>query len=244
MKKGKVKSLKEEAIKKCRAAATLRKPTPPKDAIMDELKITKVIREPRIPPRITILKGMKPYSVVEQLQNTQATISIRELLTISEYRKKVAEAVTPKRKSQDITVANIDSEEEDFEATEEEEEVDFTPQEEDSEAEEEEESQITSLTAPVKIEGVNIQALIDTGAACSAISHKLLKKIGFKIDRPARYRIKGIKGNTIIPLGELENCPVNIGGVTVNIDIAVLDASNDYDLILGNNLLSKTEATI
>ena len=64
--------------------------------------------------------------------------------------------MTPKRKSRDITIANIDSEEEDFEATEEEEEVDFTPQEEDSEAEEEEESQITSLTVPVKIEGVNI----------------------------------------------------------------------------------------
>ena len=65
--KRKSESLKEEAIKKRRAAAALRKPTPSKDTVMDEPKITKVICEPRIPPRITILEGMKPYSVVEQL---------------------------------------------------------------------------------------------------------------------------------------------------------------------------------
>jgi len=92
----------------------------------------------------------------------------------------------------------------------------------------------TSLSAPVLVEGVPARALIDTGAAVSVISNSFRRKLEFDISKPASYKIKGIDGKKIVPLGEIEGLPLSFGKVTVPITVAVIDAPG-YEIILGND---------
>jgi predicted aspartyl protease len=104
-------------------------------------------------------------------------------------------------------------------------------------------SSTISLTTKVKVEDEWYSAIVDTGAAVSTISQTLMKKIGFTIQAPVTYKIKGVGGQRIILLGVIHDFHVKIGKITIPIEVAVLDIPS-CQLILGNDFLKKVNAQI
>ena len=141
---------------------------------------------------------------------------MHDLLALSpEMQKQMRQAVTPKGKerTKEISITDHDV------------------------------SSTISLTTKVKIEDEWYSAIVDTGAAVSAISQTLMKKIGFTIQAPVTYKIKGVGGQRIIPLGVIHDFHVKIGKITIPIEVAVLDIPS-CQLILGNDFLKKVNAQI
>ena len=75
------------------------------------------------------------------------------------------------------------------------------------------------------------------------ISNTFRKKLEFDVGKPSTYKIRGIDGRRIIPLGEIEGLPLSFGRVTVPINVAVIDAP-EYEIILDNDWLTKMKANI
>ena len=105
------------------------------------------------------------------------------------------------------------------------------------------EAETTCLATMITVEGEPVRALLDTGAAVSAISHTLMKRLGFQIDHPAKFKIRGIGGERLVPLGIIPQFPVTFGKVTVPITVSVIDAPA-YEVILGTNFFHTTKSQI
>jgi hypothetical protein len=163
---------------------------------------------------IPIREEVPPFSIVDELKKSELSMSIAQLLSVApDIRKDLTKAIAPRRRERTMALASNDT------------------------------AETTSLSATVKVEGTAVTALIDTGAAISAVSHEFLKSQGFEITRPARYKIRGISGQKVVPLGEVDMFPVTFGKVTVPGRFAVIDSSA-YKIILGTDWLSKVNAHI
>jgi hypothetical protein len=185
-----------------------------------EVTLTVPETKPRVQrPRLMVPleEEMPPFSIADKLKQVELPLSVAQLLAVApEVRKQLVQALTPKRippPAREVSVAS------------------------------QEPAETTSLSARIQVEGTPVTALIDTGAAISAISYKFLKSLGFEIQQPATYRIKGINGQKITPLGEVRQLPVSFGKVTVPANFAVVDAIS-YELILGIDWLRKVAANI
>jgi hypothetical protein len=66
------------------------------------------------------------------------------------------------------------------------------------------------------------------------IFHKVVKELGLKIEAPSTSLIVSATGPSTRPLGIIKNLPVEIEGVTIPLDVEVMDAAS-YSLLLENN---------
>ncbi|CAB4389358.1 unnamed protein product [Rhizophagus irregularis] len=101
----------------------------------------------------------------------------------------------------------------------------------------------TALYCDAKVKGQEIPLILDSGAAGSIVSCRLLNDLGMAIDRPSTTLMINVNGERKRPLGEVLNFPVTIKGVTIPIDVVVTDAMT-YSAIVGNDWLSKVKANI
>ena len=72
---------------------------------------------------------------------------------------------------------------------------------------------------------------------------QFLDRKGQTIDGPANIKLIDIQGNRVIPLGEKSNVQINIEEIDISTDMVVTE-SKDYNVILGNDWLSKIRAKI
>ncbi|GES79803.1 retroviral-like aspartic protease 1 [Rhizophagus clarus] len=91
--------------------------------------------------------------------------------------------------------------------------------------------------------GERINVIIDSGSKGSVISKQFLDRKQQDIDSPAHFRLIDIQGNRTCPLGIKHNVQVNIEGYDVGIDMVVTE-SKDYNIVLGNDWISKVCATL
>src|SRR6185295_7825928 len=192
-------------------------PAPPKkptpDVVMPDVVPT-LVERPHYEMKVPIKERAEGFHILDKLDEIPVSIKFSELLANAPtLRKEVTQALTSHRQEKKINIASTSL------------------------------SNTTSLSAPVRVEGIATKAFIDTSAAISAVSNQFRKKFGFDVTRAASYKICGIDGRKIVPLGEIDGFPLTFGKVTVPITVVVIDASN-YDVILGKDWLTKLNAAI
>ncbi|CAB4374102.1 unnamed protein product [Rhizophagus irregularis] len=96
----------------------------------------------------------------------------------------------------------------------------------------------TALYCDATIKGREIPLIIDSRAAGSIVSCRLLNDLGIAINQPSTTLMINVNGERRRPLGEVLNFPVTIKGMTISIDVVVTDAM-DYSAIVGNDWLAK-----
>ncbi|GES73591.1 retroviral-like aspartic protease 1 [Rhizophagus clarus] len=91
--------------------------------------------------------------------------------------------------------------------------------------------------------GERINVIIDSESKGSVISKQFLNRKQQDIDSSAHFRLIDIQENHTCPLGIKHNMQVNIEGYNIGIDIVVTESKN-YNIVLGNNWISKVCATL
>ena len=73
-----------------------------------------------------------------------------------------------------------------------------------------------------------------SGASISMISYQIIKELGLKIDTCSSSLIVSATRLSIRPLGIIKNLSIEIKGITIPLDVEVMDATS-YSLLLSNN---------
>ncbi|GBC09218.1 hypothetical protein RclHR1_00870009 [Rhizophagus clarus] len=98
------------------------------------------------------------------------------------------------------------------------------------------------MKTPIIIDDIEVKAIIDTGAAASAISSSLLNETQFKITEKSNTRCIIADGSRVASLGKTE-IEIEIGEIITPILVEVID-SIDWTLIIGNNFLAEWSSNI
>jgi len=104
-----------------------------------------------------------------------------------------------------------------------------------------------SFSIPCKIGELQIQnALCDLGAFASMIPLAMANELGFKDLKPTNLKLRFADGSTKLPLGLLEDVPIQVGEFLIPTDLVVIDVPQDdfTTLILGRPFLATGGARI
>jgi predicted aspartyl protease len=93
------------------------------------------------------------------------------------------------------------------------------------------------------IEGMIVEAIIDSGAEVTAISRGLMDRLMYEIDEPSDIIIKSANDTKKRSLGRIRNIEVLLEGVEVIISVEVIENPEEL-LILGNNWIEKNVKNI
>ena len=101
----------------------------------------------------------------------------------------------------------------------------------------------TAARCEIKVDEEFLSAVIDSGAATSIITKKLMKRLGYSIERRSKLVIITANGEQVHSLGEIVALPVTIGKMTVETPVQVLDSSDEV-FIIGNDWLTRMDAVL
>ena len=99
------------------------------------------------------------------------------------------------------------------------------------------------LIIPIKVNGINLKGIVDTGSVYSYINGEKAKLIKGKWLSWTRPKIIALDNREIKPRCLVENVKFEYGGKTAKLSIGVITKLK-YDLILGMDLLSKMQLII
>ncbi|KAG9290055.1 hypothetical protein G9A89_010361 [Geosiphon pyriformis] len=102
---------------------------------------------------------------------------------------------------------------------------------------------ITTMYTDAKVNGQYIKLILDSESAGSIITKQLMDQLGHRVDRAASARIITANRATKTPIGEIDNFPFEVNGITVLIKVLVIEATQ-YQALIGNNWLTKTNAIL
>ena len=88
-----------------------------------------------------------------------------------------------------------------------------------------------------------MSAVVDSGAATSIMTKKLMDKLGYKINEPSKLTIVTANGSRIRSLGKINQVPLELEDEFISTTFQVLDSVDDT-LILGNDWLQKVQAVL
>ena len=100
-----------------------------------------------------------------------------------------------------------------------------------------------ALKSNVIVNGKEIKALIDTGAAGNIITNKLRKRLGIKIEKPSKTIFMIANGKKIPSLGETEITIEIEEEIEIPIKVQIIDSVKE-DLLLGTEFLKETGGII
>ena len=116
-----------------------------------------------------------------------------------------------------------------------------------SEEEEEEEDYnqrpTTAMQCELLVGKEPVKVIIDSGAATSIITHRLMKKLGYKITAPSRIIVVTTNGDKVKPLGVIKDFPISINYLKAPTTFEVLESPEDL-LLLGNDWLLRMRANL
>ena len=105
--------------------------------------------------------------------------------------------------------------------------------------------QTPAYTTPVKcnisLQSQPYQAIIDSGASISMVSHKTVKELGLTIEKASNSLIVPAVGTSTRPLGIIKDLPIEIDHITIPLTVEVVDTTS-YSVLLGNDWNQKVEA--
>jgi hypothetical protein len=91
---------------------------------------------------------------------------------------------------------------------------------------------------PVKIWNTTIyRCIIDEGASTCIMSKHVWQKIGSPELVPSTITLRAYDGRPTSSAGLCQNVPIELGGKTILIDIEVIDAQLDYNILFGRNYM-------
>ncbi|KAG9294733.1 hypothetical protein G9A89_008212 [Geosiphon pyriformis] len=106
-----------------------------------------------------------------------------------------------------------------------------------------EQKAITAMYTEAIVEGKPICLILDSGSAGSIITYQLMQQLKRNIDRPAQTVIVTADGMKKTPVGEIDDFPFTIDGITIPVKVLVMDAPQ-YQALVGNDWLLKTNANL
>ena len=87
---------------------------------------------------------------------------------------------------------------------------------------------------PVKIQNANVsRCIIDEEASTCVMSASVWKQLGSPELAPSTITLRAWDGHASQPIGLFRNCPITLAGKTVCVDVEVIDAPLDYNILLG-----------
>jgi hypothetical protein len=93
---------------------------------------------------------------------------------------------------------------------------------------------LVAFQIPVKIQNIMVhRCIIDEGASTCIMSKIVWKKLGSPELIPSTITLRAYDGRPSSPEGLFQNVPVELGGKTILIDIEVIDAPLDYNILFG-----------
>src|SRR4051794_5906932 len=94
-----------------------------------------------------------------------------------------------------------------------------------------------------EMEGKVIEAIIDSGAEITAMSRRLMEKLGYKIEELSNIIIKSANDQKERSLGRIKRVEILLEGKEVIRDLEVIENSDEL-LILGNDWIKKNVKNI
>ncbi|KAG9304620.1 hypothetical protein G9A89_020184 [Geosiphon pyriformis] len=102
---------------------------------------------------------------------------------------------------------------------------------------------ITAMYTDVKVDGHSIKLILDNSSADSIITRQLIDQLGHRVDRAASAKIIIANGATKMPIGKIDNFPIEVNGIITPIKVLVMEATQ-YQALVGNDWLSKNNAVL
>jgi hypothetical protein len=100
-----------------------------------------------------------------------------------------------------------------------------------------------SIQIPVKIRNITVhQCIIDEGASTCIMSKTVWQKLGSPELIPSAITLRAYEGRPSSPKGLFQNVPIELGGKTILIDIEVINAQLDYNILLGRSYMYAMKA--
>jgi hypothetical protein len=97
---------------------------------------------------------------------------------------------------------------------------------------------LIAFQIPVKIWNITVhRCIIDEGASTCIMSKSVWKKLGSPELIPSSITLRAYDGRPSSPEGLFQNVPVELGGKTILIDIEVIDAPLDYNILFGHSYM-------
>ena len=130
----------------------------------------------------SIIDQLEPYDISQDLLHKQAQATYGQLLQYPNQRKKLAQ--TMRRKNAPISEANH---------------IELGPQ-----------RKTVAMRCHVNIKGQQVIAVLDSGAAVSIITAKLMRKLGLRIDRDSKTIVVTANGAREKALGTIINVKITL----------------------------------
>jgi len=100
---------------------------------------------------------------------------------------------------------------------------------------------ISLITLKINIGGIDVKAMIDTGANCCVFYKKAVDrcKLGYLIDKDSNYDVSAAQG-TVSTYGKIWYLDITIHNYSIPCSFDVIDnpANHSFDIILGINFLA------
>ncbi|KAG9297939.1 hypothetical protein G9A89_018767 [Geosiphon pyriformis] len=106
-----------------------------------------------------------------------------------------------------------------------------------------EQKAITAMYTEAEVEGKPICLILDNRSAESIITYQLMQQLKRNVDQPAQTIIVTADGMKKTPVGEIDNFPFTIDGITIPVKVLVMDAPQ-YQALVKNNWLQKANANL
>ena len=102
----------------------------------------------------------------------------------------------------------------------------------------------TVVQAQVTVLEIPFEAIIDTGASDTVVSHSVVRQLGLmdKLEH-SDVTFLSANGRTETPMGLLKELPIGVGNLRKPID-AMVTAAESYDVLVGNDYLRMAHADI
>jgi hypothetical protein len=102
---------------------------------------------------------------------------------------------------------------------------------------------LVAIQIPVKIRNITVhQCIIDEGATTCIMSKTVWQKLGSPELIPSAITLRAYDGQPSSPEGLFQNVHVELGGKTILIDIEVIDAPLDYNILFGRSYMYAMKA--
>ncbi|KAG9304009.1 hypothetical protein G9A89_005919 [Geosiphon pyriformis] len=105
------------------------------------------------------------------------------------------------------------------------------------------EKSITVMYTDVKVDGHPIKFILDSGSAGSIITKQLMNQLGCRVDQTASTKIITADNATKMPIGEINDFPIEVNGIITLIKVLVMEATQ-YQALVGNDWLVKTNTVL
>ncbi|KAG9291743.1 hypothetical protein G9A89_012028 [Geosiphon pyriformis] len=106
-----------------------------------------------------------------------------------------------------------------------------------------EQKAITVIYTEATVEEKPIRLILDSGSAGSIITYQLMQQLKRNINRPAQTVIVTADGMKKTSVGEIDDFPFSIDGITIPVKVLVMDAPQ-YQALVRNDWLLKANANL